>query len=275
MPVIAMTREMGTPGREVAQRLADELGLKIVLHEVVEHDLADRLHVPESVVHHRFEGGATLLERLQVGGKRLARYTAEEILELAQKGNVLIRGWGACVLLRGIPHVARVRVCAPMERREQSVMERRSLEDINVARQELERNDAAHKQALQSAFGVEREDPLLYDLVLNTERISVETCVKLIRDLVESPEFQETDASQAILNDRVLEAHIRVKLAERFTAGTGVSGLVATACGGRVVLKGIAIHPTLAADAGNIVAAIPGVKHVEDRIEIVRGPRGL
>jgi cytidylate kinase len=275
MPVIAMTREMGTPGREVAQRLADDLGLKMVLHEVVEHDLAERLHVPESVVHHRLEGGATLLERLQVGSKRLARYTAEEILEFAQKGDVLIRGWGACTLLRGVPHVARIRVCAPMEQRQKSVMERQSLKDVAEARRELERNDAAHKSAVRAAFGVERGDPLLYDLVLNTERLSVETCVRLVRDLVERPEFQETEASRAVLDDKVLEAHIRVRLAERFTAGTGVSGIVATACGGRVVLKGIAIHSTLAADASNIVAAIPGVKHVEDRIEIVRGPRGL
>jgi cytidylate kinase len=275
MPVIAMTREMGTPGREVAQRLADELGLKVVLHEVVEHDLAERLHVPESAVHHRLEGGATLLERLQVGSKRLARYTAEEILEFAQKGNVLIRGWGACTLLRGVPHVARIRVCAPMEQREQSVMERRSLKDVAEARRELERNDAAHKSAVQGAFGVARGDPLLYDLVLNTERLSVETCVRMVRDLVERPEFQETEASRAILNDRVLEAHIRVKLAERFTAGTGVSGIEATVRGGRVVLKGIAIHPTLKADAEDIVSSIPGVKSVDDQIQIVRGPRGL
>jgi cytidylate kinase len=274
MAIIAMTREMGSRGREVAQRLADEMGLTLVLHELVEHDLAERLQVPESAVHHRFEGGATLRERWQIKSKRLAQYTAAEILELAQKGNVLIRGWGACVLLREVPHVVRVRVCAPMELRERSVMERRS-KDRGAARQEIERNDAAHKRSLQAAFGVDREDPLLYDLVLNTDRLSIETCAKLVRELVESPEFRETDASRAILDDKVLEAHMRVKLRERFTAGTGVSGIEATARGGKVVLKGIAIHTTLADEAGKIVGAIPGVRDVDNRVEIVRGPRGL
>lgn len=274
MAIIAMTREMGSRGREVAQRLADEMGLTLVLHELVEHDLAERLQVPESAVRHRFEGGATLRERWQIKSKRLAQYTAAEILELAQKGNVLIRGWGACVLLREVPHVVRVRVCAPMELRERSVMERRS-KDRGAARQEIERNDAAHKRSLQAAFGVDREDPLLYDLVLNTDRLSIETCAKLVRELVESPEFRETDASRAILDDKVLEAHMRVKLRERFTAGTGVSGIEATARGGKVVLKGIAIHNTLADEAGKIVGAIPGVRDVDNRVEIVRGPRGL
>jgi Cytidylate kinase-like family len=90
MPAVAMTREMGSRGREVAQRVADDLGLTLVLHELIEHDLAERLQVPASAVHHRFEGGATLRERWQIPSRRLAEYTAEEILELAQKGNVLI-----------------------------------------------------------------------------------------------------------------------------------------------------------------------------------------
>jgi len=113
MPVIAMTREMGAGSRLVALRVADQLGMTVVLHELVERDLAAHMEVSESTIHHLFEGGATLSERWQVGSKRLAKYTAEEIFALAQKGNVLIRGWGACVLLRDVPHVARVRVLRP------------------------------------------------------------------------------------------------------------------------------------------------------------------
>ena len=156
MPVIAMTREMGSGGREVAQRVADRLNLTLVLHQMVEHGIAEHLHVQEGAVHHLLEGGATLLERLRTGNKRLAHYTAEEVLELANQGNVLIRGWGACVVLRGVPHVVRVRVCAPMEVREQSVMERSDVKYKAGARREIERNDAAHRRTLQNAYGVDR-----------------------------------------------------------------------------------------------------------------------
>src|SRR5688572_27655269 len=144
MSVIAMTREMGSGGREVAQRVAEKLGLTVVLHHLVEHDIAEHLHVKESAVHHLLEGGATLLERLRTGNKRLARYTTEEILELANHGNVVIRGWGACLVLRDVPHVVRVRVCAPMEIRERAVMQRPGIKDRSAARQEIEHNDAAH-----------------------------------------------------------------------------------------------------------------------------------
>ena len=274
MPVIAMTREMGAGSRLVAQRVADQLGLAVVLHELVEHDLAEHMEVSESAIHHLFEGGATSRERWQVGSKRLAKYTAEEIFALAQKGNVLVRGWGACVLLRDVPHVARVRICAPMEIRERSVMSRQSM-DRSAARGEIERNDATHKRALREAFGADGEDSRLYDLVLNTERLSIETCAKLVCDLAESPDFHETDHSQAILDDKLLEARMRIKLGEQFTIGMGVSGIEAKASSGRVVLKGIAIHPALAAEAAQIVGALPGVKEVENQIQIVHGPRGL
>jgi len=275
MPVIAMTREMGSGGREVAQGVCEQLGLTLILHEMVERDLAERLAVPESTIHHRFEGGASLRERWQVGSSRLAQYTAEEILELAHKGDVLIRGWGACVLLRDVPHVARVRVCAPMPLRERNVMQRRGLEDARAARREIERNDDAHRRTLQAQFGLGREDPLLYDLVLNTERLSIDTCVRLVSDLTESPELRETEASRAALADQVLGAHIRIKLDERFTAGTGVSAIEATVHGGKVVLRGTVIHSTLAAEAGSIVGTLPGVRDVDNRIEVVHGPHGL
>jgi cytidylate kinase len=275
MTVIAMTREMGSGGREVAQRLADQNGLQLVLHELVEQDLAEHMHVRESAVHHRLEGGATMLERLQIGSRRLARYTEEEVLDLAQKGNVVIRGWGACVLLRGVPHIARVRVCAPMGARERAVMQRHGIKDLAAARREIQRNDAAHRRTLLAAYGVDREDPLLYDLVLNTERTPIETCVKLVRELVESPAFAETARSRTILEDRVLEAHIRIKLRERFTVGTGVTGIAATVTEGKVVLTGTAIHPVLAADACRIAGAIAGVKDVQNSIDVVRGPRAF
>jgi len=275
MPVIAMTREMGSGSREVAQRVAGQMGLTMILHELVEHVVAEHMHVPDSAVHHLLEGRATLRERWQIGSKRLARYTTEEILEIAKQGNVLIRGWGACVILREVPHVARIRICTPMEVREQAVMERSGLTDRSAARLEIERNDAAHKRSLHAVYGVDREDPLLYDLVLNTDRNSIETCVKLVCDLVESPEFRETEASRAILNDKALEAHVRVKLRERFTVGMGVTGVEATVNGGKIVLTGTAIHSTLVADASKLVSEIAGVKEVVNHMVVVHGPRGL
>ena len=92
MVAIAMTREMGTLGKDVAQGIADLLGLKVIHSELVEHDLATRLGVQESAVHRYLEGGASVLERWKIDKEKLSRYTAEELLEFARDGNVIIRG---------------------------------------------------------------------------------------------------------------------------------------------------------------------------------------
>src|SRR5438552_2131864 len=144
MTIIAMTREMGSRGRDVALGVADRLGLEIIHHELVECDLAKRTHLTESQVHRFLESVPSLWDRWTFGHTRLARYTAEEILELASRGNVLLRGWGAPQLLRAIGHVVSVRVCAPMRDRENELMKRLGITDRNMARGEIERNDAAH-----------------------------------------------------------------------------------------------------------------------------------
>jgi len=100
MVVIAMTREMGTLGKDVAQGTAEALGLRIIHSELVEHDLATRLGIQESAVHHYLEGSPSLLERWKIDKDKLSRYTAEEILEIAQQGNVIIRGWDAVACAR-------------------------------------------------------------------------------------------------------------------------------------------------------------------------------
>jgi hypothetical protein len=162
-----------------------------------------------------------------------------------------------------------------MERREEGVMKRHGLRDRTAARREIERNDAAHERVLREAFGVDRYDSLLYDLVLNTGRLSTDTCARLVRELLDSPEFQETPASRALLDDKILEAHVRARLRDRFTAGTGVSGADVKVCDGRIVLTGSAIHGALAEEAGRIAGAAAGVRDVDNRIEVVRAPRGL
>ena len=57
MPVIALTQEMGSLAKDVAQQLADELHLSTLRHEVAEH-VAQKMHVPRSLINRLREGNA-------------------------------------------------------------------------------------------------------------------------------------------------------------------------------------------------------------------------
>lgn len=266
MAVIAMTREMATLGRDVAAGLAERLGLTVVHHELVAQDIAERSGLRESEVQRFLEGESTLLERWRVDRTRMSRYTAEEILELAVKGNVLIRGWGATYLLRSVPHVVCVRICAPMADRERVLMQRMGISDPATARREIERNDAAHNGTMQRMFGIDWTDPALYTLVLNTARIPVSDCVEHIVRVVESAPFQETEAARTALLDQLILSKVHSALDRRFGSTTLALGIEAEVLGGRVVLKGALSDQRMVAEAVRLMHTIPGVRGVESRI---------
>ena len=264
MAVIAMTREMATRGKDVAAGLAQRLGLTVVHHEVVEHDIAERCGMRESEVHRYLEGEASLLERWKIDRKRLSLYTAQEILELAVKGNVLIRGWGATYLLRSVAHVVCVRICAPMAMRERVLMERLGISDPALARREIERNDAAHNGTMQRMLGVDWTDASLYAIVLNTGRLSIEDCIEHIVRLTASAAFQETAQSRGALIDRLVETRVREALDRRF--GSAMPGFDAVVSGGKVTLIGATSDERLIVEAVRLVQGVEGVNSVESKI---------
>jgi len=266
MAVIAMTREMATLGRDVAAGLAERLGLHVVHHELVAQDIAVRSGQRESEVQRFLEGGATLFDRLRVDTRRVSRYTAEQILDLAAEGNVLIRGWGATYLLRNVPHVVCVRICAPMPDRERVLMERLGINDAAIARREIERNDAAHNGTMQRLFGIDWTDPALYALVLNTARISVADCVEHIVKVAEAPAFQETAQSRTALDDQLILSKVYSALDRRFGSSSTALGIEADVAAGRVVLRGALSDQRLIAETVRLMHEIPGVTAVESRI---------
>jgi cytidylate kinase len=270
MVAIAMTREMGTLGKDVAQGIADSLGLKVIHSELVEHDLATRLGVKDSAVHHYLEGSASLLERWKIDKNKLSRYTAEEILELARDGNVVIRGWGAVAVLRAVPHVLRVRICAPMPFRERVIMDRLQLKDVSEARTEIERNDAAHTRLMKGVFRVGWEDPQLYHVVLNTGSVPVDTCVRMVRLLTDDPAFREGDASRAVLADKLIQARVRTVLDALAIEVISGSGLDVAVDAGQVTMTGIINQSVDLARAIDKIRQIEGVKDVQNRT--IHGP---
>ena len=265
MAVIAMTREMGTLGKDVVAGLAERLGLEVIQHGLVERNIAETSGLPENKVHRFLEGEASLLERWRMDRRRMRCCTAQEIFELAAKGNVLIRGWGSVYLLRSVPHVLSVRVCAPMEFREAVLMQRFGLKDRAAARREIERDDAAHNGAMQGMFGIDWTDPAHYTIVFNTARVPVQECVDCIVRLVQSPAFAETEESKAELKNQLISARVRSTLERHFGGDAGA--LIKTEVkAGQVILTGHMVDAHYIAEAVRLVRAIEGVTGVESHI---------
>ena len=196
MALIAMTREMGSLGKDVADELARRLSIPVVYHEVIEH-LADRMRVRKSHVIRLLDGKAGILERMTADKTSMAIYTADEIFGLALKGKgAIIRGWGAPNLLSSVPHAVCVRVCAPLEVRAQRVMEIFGYGSRDQALAEIARRDAEREAAMRRRFGAGWDQGARYDLVLNTEHVGADRCIAQVKRLLSSDEFQPNLDSQ-------------------------------------------------------------------------------
>ena len=252
--VIAMTAEIGSLGDEVAARLVARLGLTIIRFANVAAQVADRLGVDRRAVLRYVNGRASLLERWRINSRKLFHYATEEILCLAQRGNVLIEGWEAATLLRDIPGAIGVRLCAPSGTRGPVLMKREGTMDAKAVRARIER-DAS-----------EGEDRRVYDVALNTERLSVETCVNTIVELAESRRVPDRAAVRSALADKLIEARIRWAFAEHISRSMAPLGVSVSVTDEKVTLDGISCSGGLRRRAEEITRAVSGALPIDNRI---------
>ena len=265
MPLVAMTREMGSLGKDVAAGVAARSNRKVVYHEIIE-PIASKMRLRKSHVERFLDGRAGLWEKLTTDRTSLSIFTADETFRFLRDGSTgVIRGWGAVHLLRNIPHVVRVRVCAPLETRISRMMERLATDNRETVENEIQMSEEAHTAITKRHFGVNWRDPELYDLVLCTERLSVDECVDEIDGMMKRKCFQETDDSVRMVDDLATEWAVRSAL--RRDERTARTHITIECNRGTVRLLGVVDTQSEANGAGEVAAHVEGVKQVDNQLK--------
>lgn len=267
MTVIAMTREMGTLGKEVAREFARRMNHAVVHLELVASPAERSQYRGESEVYRFLEGSEAEQERWRTNRASLGYLTPVEVLEIAREGDALIRGWGATRLLKSVPGVLSVRVRAPMDFRVEQMRSRLGV-DARTARREIERSDAAHGRTFLRFFETDWRDPDNFDIVLNTAHLTPDACAGILCETVASPAFAESDAGRRVMTDRLLEARISQALVadpDLQNRGRNIRIVVDDA---NVRLFGVVSDGVSRKRAEDLVTALPDVRTVCN--EIVR-----
>jgi cytidylate kinase len=116
---------------------------------------------------------------VKVEDKDFIEATATVVKDLHQKGDVVILGRGANVILADTPGVIHVGLLAPLEVRAQTLMEREHLdrEEAEEVAEELERARVAF---FRKFFKVHPNDPGLYHITLNMGKVQRQTASEII-----------------------------------------------------------------------------------------------
>jgi cytidylate kinase len=197
-PAVAISRQTGAGGIPIAEHLAEYLrthGPKtqrpwtvfdknLVEQVLADHNLPKEIerYMPEDRVSQISDMVEELLG-LHPPSWTLLRQTTETILHLAELGNVILVGRAANVITAQLDNVFQVRLVGSEAERVKLVEEFYHL-GHKAALDFMRKEDRGRRRYLNRYFHRDIDDPLLYHLIVNTDRLSYEEATRLIGDAV-------------------------------------------------------------------------------------------
>ena len=185
IPVITLSREPGSGGLVIAQMLAERLGMDL-FHQDVINKIAQSSDVSAMLIETLDERGLSVLEdwiSSMVHDRHLwpdeyLQHLMKVIGTIGQHGRAVVVGRGANFILLPEKRFS-VRVTAPLEMRTQNVARQFGV-DYEEAKRRVIRTEANRKSFVRKYFYADINDPLNYDMVINTAGISMEQSVNAI-----------------------------------------------------------------------------------------------
>jgi cytidylate kinase len=190
LPIITISREPGSGGRIVAQKLAAILKVE-VFHQEVLHEMAKRAEVSEQMLASMDEKGLSILEDWisslvydrHMWPDEYLKHLMNVIGTIGKHGRAVVVGRGANFILPPEQRL-RVRITAPRKFRIQNVARDFNLEEGEAKRRVIQ-TESDRKAFIRKYFNSDIADPDNYDMVINTETLSLDDASKVIAAALE------------------------------------------------------------------------------------------
>jgi cytidylate kinase len=266
MAIITVSRELGSLGTDVAQAVAK--GLK--------YDYLDKEGFNKALGEHGFsamklekydEKKPPLWDVFSSDRDRFLLFMKMVIYNFAEKGNVVIVGRGGQILLKDLPGTLTVRIEAPHGVRLQRISEAMSC-DAKQAEHIIASSDHDRNGFHKFFFNIDWNRNDVYDLVINTKTLAIESCVAIIKSAVKSKEVGDrlkeakVELGNLSLSQRV-EAHIL------YEEEVPIQYLEVTAQEGVVILRGAVTTMQIADRCEEVARTVEGVKDVVNEFSLI------
>ena len=184
-PCVALSRMPGAGGAEVGRRVAEALDYGFFGRETVD-EMGRGLGVADWLMSGLDEHVRNAIDRFVLDFFSHRKFTESDYLRhvtraiatLGRRGSAVIVGRGAAFILSA-EEALRVLLVAPRPARIERYAEVQEI-PLEQAEQLIERADEQRSEFLKVQFGVRRDDPALYDLVIDTARFGFDESANLI-----------------------------------------------------------------------------------------------
>lgn len=198
-PAITISRQAGAGAITVAELVAKQLDIEcpgdppcpwVVFDRNLVEEIAKDHNLSKTVATYMVEDArfplADAFEALL--GLHPSSWTMMEqatatVRKLAMKGNVILVGRGSSAITARVPHVLHVRLVAPYHERVRHFAKYNHLSEERAALVVREK-DEGRRRFLRQYFGIDIDDPLNYDLVINTGRTSFHQAARIISNSI-------------------------------------------------------------------------------------------
>jgi cytidylate kinase len=269
MSLVTISQSIGCDGGLIARRVAESL--KVTLFD------DERLRQEALAMGLRLEELKSLEEKGPGFFDRVLSRRPEVYLDLmksvvyraAGHGEGVIFGHGSQVLLQEFGCALHVLVNGSVEARIRNLREKLKLAP-EAAERMLRRADAEQKGFFQFAFRKDWDDPSLYDLCINIEKLGAESAAELIAAAARGPEMKTCSLN-------AVEAMERLSLAKRIEAALCEKGVALSVLNvevpqkGTAFVRGVVYSPEEKERIPGVVKAVPGVSEVKVEVATVAG----
>ena len=214
MSIVTISRGSLKKGTEVAEKVAETLGYECLDRQIL-IEASEQFNIPEVKLTQALAHAPRFIDRLTFEKDTYVSYIRNALLERLGHDNVVYHGIAGQFFLEDVTHVLKVRIISSMESRVKDVMERDNITE-KAAAQAIKKLDDARKKWSLHFYGIHIEDPGLYDLVININKLTVEEATDLIANTTRLSRFQTTPESKKQFDGLILASRARAKLAKRF-----------------------------------------------------------
>lgn len=214
MSIITISRGSFSYGKEVAERVADELNYKCISRDVI-ITASEEFNIPELILLRAIKNPPSFIERFIHDKEKYIAYIRTALLEYAAEDNIVYHGFAGHFLLAGIPGILKVRICAEIEERARVIMEKEKVSH-EQALKIIEDIDDKRKMWLAYMYGKDPCDLCLYDIGVVISTLSIDDAVNNILFNVRLPVFQTTPETRRTIRNLALAERVKLNLMNDF-----------------------------------------------------------
>ena len=263
MSIITISRGSFSKGKEVSEKVAQRLGYKCLSRDVI-LEASKEFNVPEIKLIRAIHDAPSILDRFGYRKEKYIAFVESAILRHLREDNIVYCGLAGHFFVKNVKHALKVRIIADLEERVRNEMEREGIsyeEALNL----IKKDDEERRKWSLHLYGIDTNDPSLYDLVINIKKMTVDDAVEVICNTVSLDTFKVTPESQREIDDLAIAAEVKAAI-------INIKPDVHVSCTDGVVnvktRAPLSKEESLIEDIRRLAMAIEGVKEVKVDVKL-------